>query len=47
MRVNKRDPYTGHATTGHEWNDITELNTRVPRPVWLFLIGTVLFSIVY
>jgi len=47
MRVKERDPYTGHATTGHEWNDIRELNTRVPRPVWFFLIASVLFSLVY
>ena len=34
MSVRERDPLTGHETTGHEWNGITELNTRVPRPVW-------------
>ena len=31
MSVRERDPLTGHATTGHEWDGITELNTRVPR----------------
>lgn len=34
MAVEERDPLTGHKTTGHEWNGITELNTRVPRAVW-------------
>ena len=34
MSVEERDPLTGHRTTGHEWNGITELNTRVPRAVW-------------
>ncbi len=47
MSVKERDPLTGHMTTGHEWNGIKELNTPVPRPVYLFLISTVLFSIVY
>jgi len=45
--VTERDPYTGHKTTGHEWNGITELNTAVPWPVWAFLIATVLFAISY
>ena len=26
MAVRKRDPLTGHETTGHEWDGITELN---------------------
>ena len=34
MSVKKRDPLTGHETTGHEWDGITELNTRVPRAIW-------------
>jgi cytochrome c oxidase cbb3-type subunit 3 len=34
-------------TTGHEWNGITELNTRVPRAVYFFLIATALFAIGY
>ena len=34
MSVKERDPLTGHETTGHEWNGITELNTRVPRVIW-------------
>jgi cytochrome c oxidase cbb3-type subunit 3 len=40
MSVRERDPLTGHQTTGHEWNGITELNTRVPRAVWFFIIVT-------
>ena len=34
MSVKERDPLTGHETTGHEWDGITELNTRVPRAIW-------------
>lgn len=37
MSVKERDPLTGHQTTGHEWNGITELNTRVPKAVWWFI----------
>lgn len=40
MTVKERDPLTGHLTTGHEWNGITELNTRVPRIVWIFIAIT-------
>ena len=47
MEVGERDPHTGHMTTGHEWNGITELNTPVPRWIWLFLIATVIFSVGY
>ncbi len=45
MSVKERDPLTGHQTTGHEWNGITELNTRVPRIVWFFIIVTHLFAL--
>lgn len=47
MAIGERDPYTGHLTTGHEWNGIKELNTPVPRPVYFFLIVTVIFALVY
>lgn len=47
MAVDERDPLSGHKTTGHEWNGIKELNTPVPRPVWLFLTLTGLFAIGY
>ena len=47
MAVGERDPHSGHMTTGHEWNGITELNTPVPKAVWLFLIATVIFSVAY
>ena len=47
MGVIERDPHTGHGTTGHEWNGIKELNTRVPWPVWTFLILTFGFSVVW
>jgi cytochrome c oxidase cbb3-type subunit 3 len=42
-----RDPYTGHLSTGHEWNGITELNTPVPRVIYFFLLATALFSLGY
>src|SRR3546814_9574174 len=45
VAVGERDPISGHMTTGHEWNGIKELNTPVPRAIWLFLIATVLFPI--
>jgi len=47
MSAAERDPHTGHMTTGHEWNGIIELNTRVPRAVYFFLIVTALFAIGY
>jgi len=47
MGVIERDPHTGHGTTGHEWNGIKELNTRVPRLVWAFLIASVAFSVLW
>ena len=47
MAVSERDPHSGHMTTGHEWNGIKELNTPVPKAVWIFLILTVLFSVGY
>lgn len=47
MSVEKRDKYTGYLTTGHEWNGITELNTRVPRFLLFCLAITLLFSVGY
>ncbi|MEZ5982952.1 MAG: cbb3-type cytochrome c oxidase N-terminal domain-containing protein [Parvularculaceae bacterium] len=41
-----RDPYTGRMTTGHEWNGIIELNTPVPKLVFLFLALTFLTSVI-
>ncbi|WP_324751715.1 cytochrome-c oxidase, cbb3-type subunit III [Roseovarius sp. Pro17] len=46
MSVKERDPLTGHQTTGHEWNGITELNTRVPRVIWFFIIVTHVWALV-
>ena len=43
----ERDPKTGWLTTGHEWNGLTELNTPVPRLVFLFLAVAFLFSLGY
>ena len=47
MSVRQRDPLTGHATTGHEWNGITELNTRVPRAVWWAIGITHVWALIY
>jgi cytochrome c oxidase cbb3-type subunit 3 len=47
MSVGERDPHTGYLTTGHEWNGITELNTPVPRAVYVFLILSFVFSVGY
>jgi len=47
MAIGERDPVTGKHTTGHEWNGIKELDNRVPRAVFFFLLATTLFSIVY
>ncbi|WP_108484202.1 cytochrome-c oxidase, cbb3-type subunit III [Oceaniglobus ichthyenteri] len=46
MSVKERDPLTGHQTTGHEWNGITELNTRVPRSIWFFIIITHIWALI-
>jgi cytochrome c oxidase cbb3-type subunit 3 len=43
----ERDPKSGYLTTGHEWNGLTELNTPVPRLVFVFLALAVLFAIAY
>lgn len=47
MSVGERDPYSGHMTTGHDWNGIKELNTPVPRIIFLFLGGAFLFAVGY
>jgi cytochrome c oxidase cbb3-type subunit 3 len=47
MAVEERDPYSGYMTTGHVWNGIKELNTRVPRAVYFFLALTAAFSVIY
>lgn len=47
MALEDRDPHTGYLTTGHEWNGIKELNTPVPRAVYVFLIGAMLFALGY
>lgn len=43
----ERDPQSGYLTTGHEWNGIKELNTPVPRIVFVALAITALFSLGY
>lgn len=47
MSVAERDPHTGYMTTGHEWNGITELNTPMPRVVYIALGLTVAFSVIW
>ncbi|GLQ56607.1 cytochrome-c oxidase, cbb3-type subunit III [Devosia nitrariae] len=47
MELNERDKFTGHMTTGHEWNGIKELNSPVPRVVWLFLGVFATFGIIW
>lgn len=46
MSVKERDPLTGHQTTGHEWDGITELNTNVPRIIWWFIGITHVYALV-
>ena len=46
MSVKDRDPLTGHQTTGHDWNGITELNTRVPKAIWWFIGITHLWALI-
>ncbi len=47
MAVEERDAHTGYLTTGHEWNGITELNRPVPKIIWLFLLSTFLFALLW
>ncbi len=46
MAKQERDPHTGRMTTGHEWNGIKELSTPIPRLVWMFLIATLICSLI-
>lgn len=46
MAVTERDPVSGYATTGHDWNGITELNSPVPRIVFWFLAVTHIYAFV-
>lgn len=43
----ERDPHTGYLTTGHEWNGIKELNSPVPKAIWIFIAVTHIFALVY
>ena len=47
MSVKERDPLTGHQTTGHEWNGITELNIAVPVAIWWFIGITHVWALIY
>jgi len=43
----ERDPVTGTATTGHEWDGIKELDTPMPK-WWLYVLyATIVWSIGY
>ncbi|HZP21750.1 MAG TPA: cytochrome-c oxidase, cbb3-type subunit III [Bauldia sp.] len=43
----KIDPVTGIATTGHDWDGVTELNHPLPRWwLWIFY-GTIVFALGY
>lgn len=46
MSEKKIDEHSGRETTGHEWNGISELNTPVPKVVWISLIITTLCAVV-
>ncbi|SMX48793.1 cytochrome-c oxidase, cbb3-type subunit III [Maliponia aquimaris] len=46
MSVGERDPVTGQATTGHDWNGIKELNNPVPKAVIAFIVVTHLYALV-
>jgi cytochrome c oxidase cbb3-type subunit 3 len=43
----EKDPVTGQATTGHEWNGVKELDTPVPRGVLMFLVVTHVFAVLW
>ncbi|OED36437.1 cytochrome-c oxidase, cbb3-type subunit III [Chromatiales bacterium (ex Bugula neritina AB1)] len=47
MSVAERDKYSGHMTTGHEWNGIKELNTPVPKVLIGFFSAAFLFAVGY
>lgn len=42
----ERDPYTGHLTTGHEWNGIIELNTPVPKVIYVIFAISFVVSVI-
>jgi cytochrome c oxidase cbb3-type subunit 3 len=46
MSVSERDPVSGYATTGHDWNGIKELNSPVPRIVLWFLAVTHVYAVI-
>ena len=47
MSVSERDPVSGYATTGHDWNGIKELNSPIPRIVLWFLAVTHILSLIH
>lgn len=46
MSVSERDPVSGYATIGHDWNGIKELNSPVPRIVLWFLAVTHVYAVI-
>lgn len=47
MALGERDKFSGHMTTGHEWNGIKELNSPVPRVVYIILTLALTFAITW
>lgn len=47
MSKPERDRYSGHMTTGHDWNGIKELNTGVPVVLLACLGAAFLFAVGY
>ena len=47
MALKDKDPVTGRDTTGHEWNGIKELNTPIPKVVFIFLGITFSFALLW
>ncbi|MDO8984457.1 cytochrome-c oxidase, cbb3-type subunit III [Cypionkella sp.] len=46
MSVSERDPVSGYATTGHDWNGIKELNSPIPHIVLWFLAVTHIYAVI-
>ncbi|MBS3848297.1 MULTISPECIES: cytochrome-c oxidase, cbb3-type subunit III [Devosia] len=47
MAVGERDKISGQMTTGHEWNGIKELNTPVPKILYIVLTIAVCFAVIW
>ena len=47
MAAPERDPLTGYATTGHEWDGIKELTTPIPHWWVTVFLGSCLVALLY